>query len=172
MAVNHKKILKKTGSIMFAGFVVLVLLVSAGLAYTWWMGQQPAPAVAVVEEVGDVRPATVTARTMPPDAPVGVSRQMLTTPVLPGENASLTIKTNPAATCDITVTYGELGETESKSTDSGLTPKVADQYGMVTWTWTVESLRPSGTFPVETTCANEENSGYLRVDLTVGREDT
>ena len=171
MAVDHKKVLKKTGSILFACFVVIVLLVAAGFAYTWWVGQQPAPAAEVIETVGDVRPAIVEPRELPPDAPVGVSSQLLTTPVLPGENASLTIKTNPGATCEITVTYGELGEESARSTDSGLRPREADKFGMITWTWTVEPNRPLGTYPVETTCATEQKSGYLRVSLTVGREE-
>lgn len=167
-----KTALFKTGKILFAGFVVLVLLVAAGLAYTWWMGQQPTVPVEQAEVAEAPRPATVQTRTVAEDAPIGVSSQLLTSPVQPGENASLTVKTNPNAECAVTVTYGKAGDISAQSTDSGLRPRVADAYGMTTWTWTVESSRPLGSWPVEVTCANAKNSAYLRVMLDVATEST
>ncbi len=151
--------------------IVFVLLVGAGVAYTWYMGMQPAPTPEVVEDTTTTRPATVVARKMAPDAVVGVSKQMITSPVLPGENVSLTVKTNPEATCSIVVTYGKKGETEKQSTDSGLRDKVASEYGMVTWAWTVEADRPLGEWPVDVTCANEANSGALTVKLVLGEAE-
>ena len=173
MSERSRTALKKAGTILFASFVVLVVLIAAGLAYTWWAGQQPVPTQETVEETDSLpRPTQVEPRTLPPDAPVSLSSQLLTTPVLPGENASLTVKTNPLAECEITVTYGDLGDETAQSTDSGLRPRAADPFGIVTWTWTVESNRPLGDWPVEVTCANEAKSGYLRLTLTIGQDET
>lgn len=151
--------------------VVFLLLVGAGVAYTWYVGLQPAPAPEVVEDTRDERPAVTTARKMAPDAVIGVSKQMMTSPVMPGENVSLTVKTNPEANCSIVVTYGKKGETDKQSTDSGLRDKVASEYGMITWTWTVEPERPLGEWPVVVSCANEANSAELAVDLVLGEPE-
>jgi hypothetical protein len=97
-----------------------------------------------------------------PEGPVGVSVQVLTSPVKPGGNASMTIRTRPEAACSIRVTYKD-----QLSTDGGLIPKTADEFGLVQWTWTVESSRPVGTWPVDVTCALGEESGYVRGDLEV-----
>ena len=166
-----KKVLRTIRNVAISFGVILVLLVGAGLAYTWYVGQQQ-PVIAEEEEtVTQTTPAQRTPTKPAPDAVVGVSQQYLTTPVQPGENASLSLKTNANATCSITVTYGDIEEEEKRSTDSGLKDKVADDYGLVMWTWTVEEYRPYGEWPVEVTCANEVNSGYLRAFLEVAAED-
>lgn len=165
---TRRDILIKARNIAIGTVVVLVLLVGAGVGYTWYVGTQPV-AEAATEEVAPApkRAARVSPSKPAPDAVVSVSSQLLTSPVVPGENASLSIKTNAGATCEITITYGEIGDEDKQSADSGLKPKVADEYGMATWTWTVEADRPLGEWPVEVTCANEKNDAYLRVNLEV-----
>lgn len=169
--MTRREVLIKVRNGAIGTAIVLLLLVGAGVGYTWYMGMQQPVEAAQEEEVASARPVAVTPSKPAPDAPVGVSSQMLTSPVEPGENASLTVKTNAGANCEITVTYGELDEEDKRSTDSGLTKKTANPYGVVSWSWTVEADRPLGTWPVEVTCANEEKSGYLRVDLIVGSEE-
>src|SRR2546426_12089846 len=56
----------------------------------------------------------------------------LTSPVSPGNPASMTIKTVPSAKCQITVQYLS-GPSKAK----GLIPQTADSEGQVTWTWLV-----------------------------------
>jgi hypothetical protein len=165
-----RRVLKILRNVLIGASVLTVLLVGAGLAYTWYVGQQAvvseAPVadepVATVQQQGPHKPA--------PDAVVGISKQYITSPVTPGDNASLSVKTNAEASCEITVTYGKLTEEDKQSTDSGLRDRVADEYGLVSWTWTVESSRPLGTWPVEVTCANEEKSAYLQVDLVLSND--
>lgn len=146
--------------------VILLLLVlggSAGAAYVWYMGN--AKPVVPAEIKTPTKPKIVQAAEAPkakPVGPVGVSVQVLTSPVKPGSNASMTIRTRPDAACSIKVTYKD-----QLSTDGGLIPKTADEFGLVQWTWTVETGRPVGTWPVEVTCALGEKSGYVRGDLEV-----
>ncbi len=155
--------LRRARNIAIGAIALLVLLVAAGIGYTWYMGQNASTnpqAFATLEEV-DVKqtPEPVKAD---PTAKVGASIQMLTSPVTPGSNASVMIRTNPLATCVISVEYDKV-----PSKDSGLIQKTADEYGMVEWAWTVEQSAPLGTWPVTMTCANQKNSAMVRGDLEV-----
>lgn len=147
---------------------VLVLggfLVGGGVAYTWYVGKNAPPAEPELkpEDFVKAKSNPLPVPTKPsPAAVVGVSVQSLTTPVKPGANAAITVKTNPEAKCSISVKYKDV-----PSTDSGLSQKVADEYGLVSWSWGVEESAPEGKWPVDVTCANAKNSGMVRGDLEV-----
>lgn len=145
--------------------VLMVVAVGLGFGYTWYMGQQDNSEFTTVA-VPEVKPKV--SETKPiiqdPNAKVGVSVQSITSPANPGLNASIYIKTNPGATCKITVVYDK-----TASTDSGLKDKKADEYGMVDWTWTIEDSVPLGKWPVTVTCGLDEKrfavvSGELVVE--------
>lgn len=145
------------------------IFVGGGVGYIWYMGQK-APVQAV--SPAPVSRSTALLRTPPqprPDARVGASVQSLTTPITPGSNATITIRTNAKAKCTISAEYNNV-----PSKDSGLLPKTADEYGMVTWSWTVGPTVPIGTWPVKMTCANAKNSaevnGKLQVVKTLPQE--
>lgn len=162
--VNKARILKRIRNVLLGIVVLTVLLVGGGVAYTWYMGQQPVEnTAAVAQPVASPAPPPVITPTRPaPDAKVGASVQMITSPIAPGSNASITIKTNPEAVCTIKVVYDKI---ESK--DSGLSPKTANEFGMAEWTWTVEPSVPAGKWPVKVTCANEKHSAMVQGDLVV-----
>lgn len=146
--------------------VLLVLIVGGGIAYTWYMGQSSPENTAAVAAPVEVKPTPVIKHVKPAaNAKVGASVQMLTSPVTPGSNASITIKTNPESTCTITVVYDKVA-----SKDSGLTSKVADEYGMVSWAWTVETSVPLGKWPVKVTCTHNKNSAVVQGDLQVAKQ--
>lgn len=144
--------------------IIISLLIGLGLTYTWYMGKyqknpsvdQPAPTTSVVPKAS--------APTISDDARVGIAIQLLTSPIAPGSNSSISIKTNPKAACSIKIEYGE---DKQLSTDSGLVPKTADEFGIVSWAWTVESSRPIGVWPVTVTCANKKHSAVGVGDLSV-----
>lgn len=143
--------------------VLLMLVVGAGVGYTWYTGQTdventPAAAAPVeYEPVKVVEPPKPAA-----NAKISASVQALTSPVKPGDNTSLTIKSLPSSNCVISVVYDKM-----PSTDSGLKPQVADDFGIVTWAWTVEPNAPLGTWPVKVTCAYLEQSAVVQADLSV-----
>ena len=132
--------------------VILLILVATGIVYTWWVGQNQ---IAKIADSPVSEPVTKAPLTLPDNALVSVSMQSLTSPVRPGDNASMTIKTNPKAACSIKVEYTN----NQPSSDSGLVPKNADEYGIVSWSWSVEPNRLPGIWPATVTCANAENSG-------------
>jgi hypothetical protein len=143
--------------------VLLVVFVGGGIAYTWYMGEYGAAAPEAIAAPVQATPAPViTARKPSPDAKESAVIQMLTSPVTPGTNASVTVKTNAESECTIVVEYNKVA-----STDSGLKPKVADEFGMVTWAWTVEESVPLGKWPVKITCVYNDQSAVVQGDLVV-----
>jgi hypothetical protein len=156
-----KKILRIVRNIAISIFVIAAVLVGAGLVYTWFVGKQ-APVVTTVQPENE-ETSTPIKRTAPADnVPLGASVQSLTSPVSPGENASIIIKTNPGAWCTIKVVYDK-----TASTDSGLVGKTSDEFGSVSWTWTVNQNAAKGKWPVTVTCVRNKLSAVVVGDLLV-----
>lgn len=145
--------------------ILLLVFVGAGLGYTWYMGRYK-PTKVVETPTPPSKTILPPPKTVDENAKVGVSSQMFTDKVALGKNASISIKTNPLAACSIKVEYNK-----EASTDSGLVPKKADEYGIASWGWTVETSRPLGKWPVTVTCANAKNSGVLTLDMNVVRAE-
>lgn len=157
---------RRARNIAITIFVLLVLIIGGGVAYTWYVGKHSKVEVAEVVEPHEKLPDPfLNPKKMAPDAAVGVSVQMITSPLVPGSNAMINIKTNNDARCKISVVYDK-----TASTDSGLSEKVADEFGVVSWTWTVEPTAPVGSWPVIVTCANEKKSGMVKADLKLVKE--
>jgi flagellar basal body-associated protein FliL len=142
--------------------VLIILFLGAGIAYVLVSEktpvEQPVPAAKTSGE-----PSALPKPSQPsPNAPEQVAVENLTSPVKPGTNSALTIKTNATSTCTISVTYNGVA-----SKDSGLTPKVADAYGNATWSWTVDASAPAGTWPVKATCVYRGRSAVAIANLQV-----
>lgn len=153
---RRKKAIRRT---VITVVVLILLFIVGGLIYTWYMGKYHPVAT---QTVTSTKKQVQTKPAVDDQARVGVSSQVFTSDIKQGENVSLTVKTNPLAACSIRVEYNK-----QPSTDTGLVPKKADEYGIVMWTWTVESSQPVGRWPVDITCANAKNSGYLQLFLNV-----
>ena len=140
--------------------VFLLLLVIAALVYVWYRGNHTEVSTKTIETTltnQQKAPPVVDEKT-----PVGVAVSVFSSPIKAGANASITIRTKQKAACNISLMYGK-----DKATDSGLVPKTADEYGVVGWSWTVESTRFPGIYPIDITCAKDGKSGYHQVDLIV-----
>lgn len=132
--------------------ILLLLLVAVGLVYTWWMGRN---APAQIPDSPVSKPLAKAPSVIADDAPLGVSLQSMTSTVKPGENMAMTLKTNPKAACSIKVEFAPT----KFSNDSGLVPKDADEYGIVSWSWKSEPNWLPGIGSATVTCANAKNSG-------------
>lgn len=145
--------------------VLLALFVGGGVGYTWYMGEY-GPKVTSAAMPPAEKPASsvqvIKPRKPAPDAAVGASVYALTSPVAPGANASITVKTTPTATCTISVTYDK-----TASKDSGLIPKTANDFGVVSWTWTVDEAAPVGKWPAKVTCQYGQKSAVVVGELVV-----
>jgi hypothetical protein len=153
-------VVRKLRNVVVSVAVLVALIIVAGLAWTWFSGQNSAPVkVAAVPKV----PSKSHAPQKPsPTGVVGVAVQFISTPVRPGDNATMTIHTNIGANCTIMVAYNNV-----PAKDSGLVPKKADDMGLVTWGWTVPTTTPVGKWPATATCANTTKSGMVVGTLEV-----
>jgi hypothetical protein len=86
----------------------------------------------------------------------------LTSPVLHGNEARLTVKTAPKAKCRITVQY-KSGPIKAQ----GLVPKPADRQGQVSWTWHVGAKITPGSLPITVTCSSGGQKGTLNTSVEV-----
>lgn len=146
-----------------SGTVVLaLLLLGGGAVYTYLNEPEEMPEQQPPEDSQYYHEPSMEADEPAEDADVGVSVQTLTSPVEPSSNATFEIRTLRGAECDIMVEYDD-----EESEDTGLIPRTADRYGMVSWTWTIEESVPEGEWPVEVTCSWNENSGMIRNHLEV-----
>lgn len=143
-------------------FILIFVMVVAGVLYVWYMGQHPVQVTTQKIDTSSAAP-TIKTYTPAPDAPVSIVLQAFSDTVASGSNASISIKTNPKAACQIGVKVNN-----TPIPDTGLIPKNADEFGLVNWSWTVPKNVVTGTIPVEITCANEaKKSAYYRADLKV-----
>lgn len=145
--------------------VLLVLFVGGGIAYVWYTGQS-ADVTAAVNTAPDVAKtqAVLTPTKPAANARASAAVEALNSPVAPGDNTTISVKTVPTSTCTIKVEYNNV-----PSTDSGLVTKTADEFGTVSWTWTVGADVPSGTWPVWVTCNYNGRTAVVRGDLVVAR---
>jgi hypothetical protein len=90
------------------------------------------------------------------DAAGTVKRIQLTTPVVAGSDASLTVKVSPRARCRIQVIYDTV-----ISSAKGLGAKSG---GTITWRWRVGSNTHPGSWPVVIDCGK---SGKLKTKIRV-----
>lgn len=95
-----------------------------------------------------------------PDLDVGLVS--LTSPVQAGDDASIAVRTAPAARCHITVHY-KSGPSKAK----GLVSKLADMQGQVSWTWRVGSRTTPGAWPIVVTCSHAGREGVLQTRFVV-----
>jgi hypothetical protein len=161
--IDKARLLRSIRNIVISICVILIVIVGGGVGYTWYVGQNTTEDPAAIAPPVTPTPSLAIKPTKPAaDAKESAAVQMLTSPVAPGSNASITVKTNAESDCTIKVKYGDV---ESK--DSGLTPKKADDFGIVSWTWTVEENVPVGKWPVDVTCALNGQSAMVRGDLIV-----
>ncbi len=152
---------KRVRNVLISIVVLLALLVAIGLAYTFFAGGE-GPNSNTASEPTQPKEPVITPTAPSPNAKASAAVEFLTTPVTTGSNASITVKTVATSTCKITAVYNNVA-----STDSGLTQKVANDYGIAEWTWTVGADVPTGTWPVTVTCTYHTRSAVVKADLQV-----
>lgn len=142
--------------------VLGIVVVSAGVGYTWYVGQQTPAPTAIAPPLEPTQVKTVAKPKIDLKAPISASVQSLSTPVAPGDNAVITVRSSLTSTCKILVEYNKVA-----SKDSGLVEKPVDEFGMVSWSWKVEDTVPLGKWPVEVTCVRAKNSAVTKDFLEV-----
>jgi hypothetical protein len=150
------------GSAGLGLLVPLIVLVTVTVAACSSLGGIDAsPTVPVITSKPYVPPEP-TPTPEPTRKPLPVAEASLTESVQRGEDAEVVIDTGKAAECVIEVTY-DTGPSE----DAGLGPKTANGEGLVSWSWTVDTTTPKGTYPIDITCFKGERLGSLTLNFRV-----
>ncbi len=156
---------KRARNIVVSTIVLLLLFIAAGVAYTLIMDQKPAKATAIATPFIPTPEPSIKAVKPAANAAESAAVEAVTSPVAQGSNALITIGTLAASKCTISVLYNNVA-----SIDSGLTPKIANDYGVVSWSWTVDSSAPIGTWPISITCAHNGKSAVVQSSLQVTKQ--
>lgn len=82
----------------------------------------------------------------------------VTSPVSPGEHATLIVRVAPARRCRVTVYYKS-----GPSVAQGLGPK-RPRHGRVSWTWMVGTNTTAGRWPIQVSCGS---AGSFRTHFRV-----
>lgn len=146
-----------SGIVLFAAALVL------GGGYTFYMDRSTMPsssaiaptnATSTYQEIKPVKPAA--------NAQEGAAVEASTSLVKIGDPASISVRTNAGSSCKIAVLYDKIA-----STESGLGPQTADDFGTVTWDWTIGPATPIGMWPVNITCVYHGRTGFVQTNLDV-----
>jgi hypothetical protein len=147
--------------------VVLIIAIVAGLIYVWLMGLQAKPLTTTTAQT-TTQPAFITPHKVPDNVEIGSSIQSLSSPISPGDNASLTVRTTESAVCKVKIIHLDDSQKElARVTDSGLGDKTADEFGMVTWTWTMPSNVAIAKWSADIYCTRGDKSTHSVGDIVV-----
>lgn len=163
MVIGSRSSRKRLTIIAITAISLLAVIAAIGVLLVWLTGEETVKELPVNKtetKRQDLRP-----RTPSPNATPFVAREYLISPVAPGVNSTINIKTVPTSKCVIKITYNDV-----VSTDSGLQDKTADELGSVSWSWTVPASTPEGTWPIDIYCYYKDKSAYLHENLVVKKD--
>lgn len=160
-----KKLVKWTVIIV----VLLVLIIGLGILIIWLLQPKkidsnttPAPATQ--------KPTIAPAHKFGPNIPIGSSVQSISSPIAPGDNAYVTLRTTEGATCSIkVVSLDQHGKEIDRVSDSGLVDKKVDDFGVVTWTWTMPVGAAIKIWQADMYCKRDDKSTRSVGEIEVER---
>jgi hypothetical protein len=155
--------LRTLRNIVLSIIALAVVFVGAGAAYVLYTGRTSSEAKAEPVAPSPSPGAAIPIPHKPgPNAPESASVESLSSPVKTGQNTSMTVRTLPNSVCTATFTYNNI-----VSKDSGLVQKNADDYGNVTWAWTISGDVPAGKWPAKVMCTYNKKSAMVIGDVEV-----
>ncbi len=157
-----KKIAKTLRNVLISIVVLFSVMIIAGLFYVWYMGRNAADQVVETTSITTQKNPISERSKIADNAPNSASIQSISSPLNPGSKASIIAKTNPNSECVISVTYNKI-----VSNSAGLSPAMADDWGVVVWKWTIEDSAPIGKWPVKITCVWHERAAVVIGDLNI-----
>jgi hypothetical protein len=108
--------------------------------------------------------ATATATAVDDDVRTDLAVELasLSSPVPRAATASLAVQTAAGAVCTIQVRYRS-----GPSRAAGLDPQIADESGVARWSWRVGRAVTAGSWPIEVTCAANNETSSLNTEVVV-----
>jgi cell wall-associated NlpC family hydrolase len=145
----------KLGALLSLGVLALLVGACGGEASDAKTGSQPtvlqatASPESTAPTASPVPPTQVPTNTPPP--PAGPTITFITSPIRPGQTATLRATTQAGASCSIAYTT----PAGTSSTAQGLVAKQADGTGNVSWSWMIGTNTRPGTGTIRVTCAGQ-----------------
>ncbi len=157
------KVPKSARNVALSAVVLFMMAFAGGIGYTFYMDSNSEPkAVAAAPVSSTAQPSVIKPVQPAADAKESAAVEAFTSMVAVNTNASISVKTNAGSACTIMVLYNNL-----PAKDSGLVPKLADDFGNVTWSWTVGPDTPLGMWPININCAYHGKSAFVQAQLDV-----
>lgn len=152
--------------------VIVLAMIAGGIAVVLlWLMKPQKPSVVDGESKPVINPMQIARPKVGPDVSIGSTIQMISSPIAPGDNASVTLRTTERAICSIKVYHlGPLAEELDAVKDSGLTEKTADEFGMVTWTWTMPADAKLVTWKADIFCKRDSKTTRSVGEVAVERK--
>lgn len=134
---TRSRVVRRIRRALLIIMLITLLIVILALIYVWLFPPKPDPALAPIPK-GPQVPSDFSPTKFGEDVPIGSAIQSITTPISPGDNASIILRTTERSICSIAVVHiDDYGRKLRQLEDSGLVDKKADDYGVVSWTWTM-----------------------------------
>jgi hypothetical protein len=150
-------------NIALSMIALAVVFAGVGVVYVLYTGQSSSDAKAAPLPPSPPPGAAIPKPHKPgANTPESAGIQSLFTPVKIGQNTSMAVRTLPNSVCTISFIY-----INTPSKDSGLVQKNADDYGNVTWAWTISGDVPVGKWPAKVTCTYNKKSAVVIGDVEV-----
>jgi hypothetical protein len=158
--------LRTIRNIVLSILVLVVICGVSGVVYVLITGRSPASNAKAAPLPPSPEPGAAIPKPRKPAANAAESAgiESLDTPVKIGQNTSMIVQTLPDSVCTISFIYNNIA-----SKDSGLVQKSADDYGAVSWSWTISGDVPVGKWPAKVTCSYNKKSAVVIGDVEVTR---
>lgn len=166
--LSHKARVARRVKVGTVSIVSVVGAVGGLLFVLVWVQKPHAVPQLATSALAQPKMPDLTSHAAGPNVPIGSSVQALSSPVAPGSNAYVTLRTTEGAVCSIKVVHLDPYQKElARVADSGLADKTADDYGMVTWTWTMPPTAAIATWRADMYCKRGNKSTHSIGDIVV-----
>ncbi len=155
---------------LILAIITSLILLIVGLFLLWlWLNKPQVAGNKALDAPSQPR-QQLTTHKPPANTPIGSTIQSISSPIAPGGNASLTLRTTESAVCNIKVVHLDDKMNEvARVTDSGLGDKKADDFGVVMWSWTMPAGAAIATWHADITCTRGDKSTRSLGDIVVKR---
>lgn len=154
---------------LISAAVLLILCVAVGEVYVMFAdnGSVPVAAASVQQTTsattGEIKPTKPAA-----DIPESAAVEMVTSPIAPGAPATVSVHTNPGSACSIAVVYKyDSQNAQAPVNNPSLSPQTADDFGIVSWNWTISPGAPLGTGRATVICTYHTRHAMVIADLYI-----
>jgi hypothetical protein len=128
------------------------------------LGALISSSIALVPALAKGPAASTASKTADAKKTLDLSITKLTSPVKPGDDATVAIKTDPGALCKI-----EVKLKSGPSTAAGLKSQRADDKGVATWSWKIAPNAAVGDWPVTINVSSKGAKGTAAGTLKIAK---